>query len=100
MNQLIPLIHELDLNETGIRKKFEAEVMRLNKFQKSFMGGDGDAKMKAKGVDIKDYVRYVLKDGSMTERREFMGCIKSKIMVTKKVVTIQKEVAEAEQKSE
>jgi len=100
VNQLIPLIHELDLNETGIRKKFEAEVMRLNKFQKSFMGGDGDAKMKAKGVDIKDYVRYVLKDGSMTERREFMGCIKSKIMVTKKVVTIQKEVAEAEQKSE
>ena len=67
--------------------------MRLNKFHKSFMGGNGDAKMNAKGVDVQDYARYVLNDGSMTERREFMGCIKSKITVTKKVVTVQKEEA-------
>lgn len=91
VRQLIPLIGELDLNQPSIRKKFEAEVMRLNKFHKSFMGGDGDAKMNAKGVDVQDYARYVLNDGSMTERREFMGCIKSKITVTKKVVTVQKE---------
>jgi DNA invertase Pin-like site-specific DNA recombinase len=90
VNQLIPLIHELDLDENGIRKKFEAEVARLNKFQKSFMGGN-DERMAAKGVDIKDYARYVLKDGSMTERREFMSCITSKITVTKKVVAIQRE---------
>jgi hypothetical protein len=49
--------------------------------------------MNAKGVDVQDYARYVLNDGSMTERREFMSCIKSKITVTKKVVGVQKEEA-------
>lgn len=96
VKQLIPLIGELDLNQPSIRKKFDAEVARLNKFHKSFMGGEGDAKMNVKGVDVQDYARYVLNDGSMTERREFMGCIKSKITVTKKVVAIQKEATAEE----
>jgi Recombinase len=88
IQQLIPIIDKLDMNESDVKKKFEAEVARLNKFQKSFLGADKDAKIKNKEIDFRDYARYVLKEGTMTERREFMGCIKSKFVITKKVVTL------------
>ncbi|MBI4085672.1 MAG: hypothetical protein HY433_00265 [Candidatus Liptonbacteria bacterium] len=42
-------------------------------------------------VIFKDYARYVLKEGTMTEQREFMGCIKSKFVITKKVVALEKQ---------
>ncbi len=90
IQQLIPIIDRLDMNEDDIKKKFEAEVVRLNKFQRSFVAASNGPKIKTKDVDFKDYARYVLKEGTMTERREFMGCIKSKLTVTKKVVALEK----------
>ncbi len=92
MKQLVAQIDKLDLNETDVKKRFAAEVARFAKFQKSFMGGNGS--VKAKDVDFHDYAKYVLQDGSMTERRKFLGCIKNTIVITKKVVAIQKKESE------
>ena len=45
--------------------------------------------MDREDVDIQNYAKYLLKDGSDSEKRELMGCFKSKIRVTKRVVTIE-----------
>ncbi len=45
--------------------------------------------VKHSDVDLKTYVQYILKEGSNEEKRELMGCFKSRIKVTKKVVTIE-----------
>jgi hypothetical protein len=40
-------------------------------------------------VDLKTYVKYTLKEGSNEEKRELMGNFKSKIKITKGIVTIE-----------
>jgi len=42
---------------------------------------------------LKTYVKYTLKEGSNEEKRELMGCFKSKIRITKGIVTIEESVS-------
>jgi hypothetical protein len=39
-------------------------------------------------VDIRTYARYILKEGTNEEKRELMGCFRSKLKITKGEVTI------------
>jgi hypothetical protein len=51
--------------------------------------GYANPKAKHEEVDPKMYARYTLKEGTNEEKRELMGCFKSKIKITKGVVTIE-----------
>src|SRR3989338_6839887 len=88
IEQLVKLVDKLDLNEMHMRQKFEEEAARLNKFLKSFFGGKGDTK--AKEIDLKDYAKYLLLERTAIEKREFLGCLKSRLMLKDKAVKIQK----------
>jgi hypothetical protein len=48
-----------------------------------------DPKAKCEDVNMKTYVKYVLKEGTSAERRELMGCFKSKLKIMERVVTIE-----------
>lgn len=39
-------------------------------------------------VDIRNYVKYMLRDGTDIEKRELLGCIKSKILLDNKKVIL------------
>ena len=41
-----------------------------------------------KDVDIRDYAKFILKDGLIEEKRELLTCFKSKILLKNKIVTI------------
>lgn len=71
-----------------MRHKFEEEVERMRKFQRSFIGTAIDAKPQ-KEIDLRDYAKYLLKEGSVTEKRELLLCIKSKLVLTRGVVTME-----------
>jgi len=86
IEQLIKIVDKLDVNEIQIKQKFQEGVVRLNKFQKNFMGVDKNAK--AKSIDIKDYAKYILREGNDMEKRELMGCIKNKITLKNKVISL------------
>jgi site-specific DNA recombinase len=86
IDQLVKIMDEVDFNQMSMRDKFEAEVERLRKFQRSFTNGS-DAKPQ-KDIDLCDYAKYVLKEGSVTEKRELLLCIKSKLVLTRGVVTL------------
>jgi len=87
IEQLVKLMDQIDLNEIHMKQKFEEEVARLNKFQKSFFGVKETNKVKAKQIDLKDYAKYLLREGTAIEKREFMGCIKSKFVLKNKVLS-------------
>ena len=78
----------MDLNEITMQHKFEEEVKRLSKFQRSFFGDDKFKKHK--GVELRDYAKYLLREGSIIEKRELLSCIKSRLILTRKVVTLEK----------
>lgn len=89
IEQLVKLLDKIDLNEIHMKEKFEEEVARLNKFQRSFFGEKKLAKTNIRQIDLKDYAKYVLREGTAIEKREFLGCIKSRLIIKNKIVVLE-----------
>lgn len=87
VNQLADIIDKMDINELGMRHKFQEEVDRHRRFQKNVLK-EKIEKVDGLDIDIRTYSKYLLKEGSMEEKREVLGCIKSRIMVKNKEVTL------------
>jgi hypothetical protein len=87
IEQLIKLIDKIDMNDVGIQIRFEDELKRINSFNKGVLEINNSNK-KHKEINLKTYAKHVLKNGSNEEKRELMGCFKSKIRVIKKIINI------------
>ncbi len=85
--QLIEIINQIDLDKSGIKKKLEAEIERHKKFHIGLMGNT-EVDYRAKDVDIRNYAKYLLIEGSVFEKRELLGCFKSKITLKDKEISL------------
>ena len=81
------IIDEIDMNEVGIRHRFEKEIERFNKFQQGILKMNG-GKVKAKAINVREYAKYILQEGSMIEKRELLGCLKGRIVMQNKTVRL------------
>ena len=86
ITQLQKLIDTVNLNETSIKKKVEAEVARYKKFHRSLLGERSD--MAITDIDFKDYVKFLLKDGSLEEKRDIISCFNSPILLKNKGISL------------
>ena len=82
IKQFEELIDKIDLDETGIKDKLKSEVERIGKFRKILLGDN--EKIEVKDIDIRIYAKYILKDGSNTEKRDLLSCLKSKVFMKNK----------------
>lgn len=89
IGQLTAILDEIDVNEIGMRHKFEEEVARYNKFQKTVLGAD-KGKASAKDVDLRTYAKYLLKEGSVIEKRELLSCMRSRLVIRNRVVVLER----------
>lgn len=70
-----------------MKKYLEEEVKRFNKFQRSVFGvkeslrTDHDA-------DMRNYAKYLLREGSRTEKRELLSNLRSRIIYEDKELTL------------
>ncbi len=87
--QLQKLVDGIDLNETSIKRKVEAEVSRYKKFHKTLLGETAD--IAVTDIDVKDYVKFLLKEGTLEEKREIISCFSSQIMLQHKTLALQKD---------
>ena len=85
--QLLELMDNIDLDRSGIKKKLELEIERHKKFHSGIMGMK-DEEYKAKDADIRNYAKYLLTEGNMFEKRELLGCLKSKIVLKNKTINL------------
>jgi len=88
IDELTKLIDQIDFSDVGIKVKFEDELKRFNKFQRGVLGISKSDTVHEE-VNLKTYVKYTLKEGSNEEKRELMGCFRSKIKITKGVVSVE-----------
>lgn len=88
IEQIVKSLDQIDFNQLGIQHKFEEELRRFNKFQRGVLGFS-KAQTAHEEIDLKTYMKYTLKEGSNEEKRELMGNFKSKIKITKGIVTIE-----------
>ncbi|MDD5639677.1 MAG: recombinase family protein [Candidatus Pacebacteria bacterium] len=80
LKQFEELMNDINLDEIGIKEKIKIEVERFKKFQK-FVLKNND-KIEIGDIDIRNYARYILKEGLMLEKRELLSCLKGQITLT------------------
>lgn len=92
--QLIQILDRISLNELGMKAKLEDEIGRLNRFQRAVLGTENltekDQPRKAT-IDIRAYAKYLLKEGSITEKRELLGNLRSRLVLNGKTVELVEE---------
>lgn len=59
ISQLTEVIDRIDLDNSGIKKKLEAEIERHKKFHSGIMG-KSDESYSVKDADIRNYAKYLL----------------------------------------
>jgi hypothetical protein len=86
IQQFIKLMDDIDLDEMSIKQKIKNEIERIKRFNKNVLGTN--EVIEARDVDIRNYAKHILGQGSDTEKRELLGCFKNRIMLINKVVSV------------
>jgi DNA invertase Pin-like site-specific DNA recombinase len=85
--EMLKILDEVNINELGMRQKLEDEIARFNIFQRSVLGttvkSDKDIV-----TDIRNYAKYILKEGTVTEKRELLANLRSRIVYRDKELTL------------
>lgn len=87
ITQLQELVDQININEIQMRDRIKDEVERIKGFQKAMF--NIKEKIDVKDVDIRNYVKYILRTGKEVEKREIIGCFKSKILLKNKKVGLE-----------
>lgn len=88
IEELSKLLDTLDIDEIGMREKIEEEIARYNKFRMGVLGAK--KKDRTAAIDIRTYAKYLLKDGTITEKRELLSCLKSGLVLKDRTLTLEK----------
>ncbi|MDD4931156.1 MAG: recombinase family protein [Candidatus Colwellbacteria bacterium] len=79
ITELLKILDKVDINELGMRQKLEDEIARFNIFQRSVLGSTDKVKNR-EDTDIRNYAKYILKEGIVTEKRELLANLRSRII--------------------
>ena len=92
IEQIIAILDTLDMNELGIKQKFQDEIARYNKFRKIALGKSREYNTEPEIFDAKSYSVYILTEGAITEKRELLSNLKSKLMLKNRVISLMPEI--------
>ena len=84
ITELIEVMDKVDLDELGIKSRIEDEISRFNKFRTGVLGHKQEKV--SLDVDVRNYTKYLLKDGTIMEKRELLSCMKSKLILRERKV--------------
>ena len=84
VKQLSGILNEIDLDELGIQGQFKEEVERYYKFSKGVLGMQPSQFEKQREADTRNYAKYLLKEGSIVEKRALLSCLQSKLVMRDK----------------
>ncbi|MBF05294.1 hypothetical protein CL644_01150 [bacterium] len=83
---LLKIFDQIQLNEIGMKMKLEEEIKRFNKLQALTSGSKND--ISDKEVNIRSYAKYLLQEGSISEKRELMANLRSRILYKDKELSL------------
>ena len=86
IKQFENLIEKIDLDETEIKKKLREDVEKFKKFQQFILGKK--EKIIIDDIDIRNYAKYLLKEGEIQEKRELLSCLEGKILLKNKKILL------------
>lgn len=86
IDELINVMDKVNLDELGIRNRIEDEISRFNKFRTGVLGHKQDKV--TIDVDVRNYTKYLLREGTLVEKRELLSCMQSKLYLKDKKVSL------------
>ncbi len=87
IEELIKIVDKVNVDEIGLKVKMEEEIKRFNIFQRSILNTKEKFEL-PKATVVKNYLKYILKEGSKTEKREVLGNLRSRISYKDKELTL------------
>lgn len=89
--ELLKVIDQVNINELGMRYKLEEEIKRFHKFQHVVLKDNTKKILNDEEVNIRIYAKYLLKEGSATEKRELLSNLRSRLIYKDKSIALLKE---------
>ena len=86
IKQLQKQIDKLDFKKLPVQDKIEGEIKRFKKFQ--MMATGKNQNIDVSDVDVKNYIKFLLKEGDDQEKRELLTCLNGEILLKNKVIEI------------
>jgi DNA invertase Pin-like site-specific DNA recombinase len=86
INELLKIIDQIDINEIGLKAKLEEEIKRFSRFERLFRGGTSVPEGTTEEMDVRAYMKYLLREGSVSEKRELLGNLRSRLVYTNKAI--------------
>ncbi len=86
LSQLHTLIDDLEIQTVPMKDKITLEVQRFKKFEQMLLGTK--TPVAVKDIDIRNYAKFILVEGTMEEKREFMRCLKTSLYLKNKKISI------------
>jgi hypothetical protein len=81
------LVDKVEVNELTLKKQIVAEVTRYKKFEFFLLGQDFT--FEVGDIDIRRCIMFLLKNGSIEEKREIVKCFKSLILLKEKQISLE-----------
>lgn len=88
LTQLLNLMDSINIDEMCVHEKLAKELERYQKFAVGVLQM-GITPLTAPTVDIRSYAKYVLKEGSRDEKRDVLSCLRTKLILTNQVISLQ-----------
>lgn len=87
IEELSKLLDQVDLDEIGMRQKIEDELTRYNRFRMGVLG----AKQREKDIeiDVRNYAKYLLKEGTASEKRGLLLCLKNTLVLKDRKIMLE-----------
>ncbi|MCA9361563.1 recombinase family protein [Candidatus Kaiserbacteria bacterium] len=89
IEQLTEMMDSIEFNEIGMRNKIKDEIERHKKFQAGLLN-EKETKVKVKDIEIRNYAKYILREGQVHEKRELLSCLKTRLLLANKTISLGK----------
>ena len=86
IKQLQKQIDKLDFKKLPVQDKIEGEIKRFKKFQ--MMATGKNQNIDVSDVDVKNYIKFLLKEGDDQEKRELLTSLNGEILLKNKMIEI------------
>jgi site-specific DNA recombinase len=86
IESLLDMVDTLNINKVKLTAKLDDEIQKFKKLQAMFLGKKKTEKIEP--IDLKDYTKFVLKEGSPLEQRSILECISSELVLKNKIIKI------------
>ena len=88
--QLLEMLDDIDINTISVWDSLREEIRRYNLFQSQLLKKDSRDVVSAKQINLREYMKYMISNGSKDEKREILGMIQADIILKDKKVYIEK----------